>query len=278
MPRRKSYKKKRFNRTNRKVGRAVRRVKRNAFKRYIRSATETKLVKYIDDNSTSVRILNAKANVFCPYYRMDASGDGQYITHWVNNATDPAPANLRNFIASGNGFNERVGRKVNIMGSKLELVAFLNNPSTAADRSLPLFATLRIVQGWVKGGYEHLRDLMIDGDKVAGYGQYDELPWSKYRILKDYVITRYPIAPYSHDPSGADLAATYKPIHIKARWSGQGITFQDSVVDEPKRGWSGWCPFLMICNPQADNGSQGIVNALNLRVDWAKITMPYKDA
>jgi hypothetical protein len=69
-----------------------------------------------------------------------------------------------------------------------------------------------------------------------GYGLYDELPYSKYKIIKDYVIERYPMAPFAAPGSGVDIQAVYKPIKIKCKWSGQNITFQDSVEDEADRG------------------------------------------
>ena len=274
MPR---YRKRRAPRRNRAVRRAVKKVYRKKFVKRVKSVTETKLIKNIQDNSQHFIILNGKQNVICPYFRLDPSvTDGDHLTHWINNAT--SPAQLRNFIEVGPEYNKRIGRKVTIMNSTWDMICFLNNPSTDASKEYPLFVNLRIIQGWVKGGYSHLKDLMIDGDTTGGYGIYDELPYSKYKIIKDYTITRYPIAPISAPPSGQDVVAVYKPIKLKFKWNGQPIHFQDSVVDEPDRGWAGWCPFAIIMNPNADNGAQGITNALNLRVDFCKRVIAYKDA
>jgi len=274
MPR---YRKRRGYRKNRAVRRAVKKVYRKKFVRRVKSATETKIIKDIQDNSTHFTILNSKANVICPYFRLDSSvTDGDHLTHWINNAT--SPAQLRNFIEVGPNYNQRIGRKVTISKSSWEMICFLNNPDTSANKEFPLFVNLRIIQGWVKGGYSHLKDLMIDGDTVAGYTMYSELPYTKYRIMKDYTITRYPMAPISAPASGQDVVAAYKPIKLKFNWRGQPINFQDSVVDEPDRGWAGWCPFAIVFNPQADNGVQGLTSALNLRVDYCKRVISYKDA
>lgn len=288
MPR-KSFRRK--NGRRRTVRRAVRRVKRRNFKRAVRSAAETKLIKHIDDNSgagNTVKILDSTCNVFCPYYRISPKSatmnNNEFITHFVNHTGTP-PDELRNFIEVGANYNQRIGRKVRLMGTTLQIHGFFDNNFVGAGREYPMYASMRVVQGWVKGGYEHLTDLMVGGDRAgavhgpqADYSMYSEIPFSKYKIIKDYIITRYPRSPFAAPGSAQDIKAAYKPVSIKAHWSGQDITFQDSLPNSNERGWSGWCPFLMLLNPNADNGDETAKDKLNFSIDFCKLTIPFKDA
>lgn len=256
--------------------------KKKVFKRRARrripralSLSETKLQKDIVDLDT---------------YTAGVTGDfwtTPYQRSWVNPATFLNPdvvnisipaschpvVNLGSFIQNGNERNERNGRRITMMSSTIEMVMHIRAYSGATPPvySYNLNPEFRIIQGWCKGGLLALDNLVNDIT-----GMYSEIPYSKYKVLKDYILCRTGRAAMVGSDDTAyinpNAVLSYKPIKLKFRWTpNRKITFSNSSTNAvPNDGvtYAGWVPFCYVLNPHTN---------LSLTFDNLKRVNAFKD-
>ena len=134
-------------------------------------------------------------------------------------------------------------------------------PSTYIYSANPEF---RVIKGWVKDGVKGLQDLTHDISSLYG-----EIPYAKYKVQYDKVISRTLKA---SGLSSASLQGTYAPFKFNFRWSPKkAITFDatsSSVTGGANVQYSGWVPFVYFFNPHTN---------LELSFDFLKRVNAFKD-
>lgn len=276
MPRRKNYNRKNVNRRPRKM--LKRRPRRNVKKLAI-MAGETKLLKNIQNRiDHGATIINDSHLILTPYCPQAAAGStdiGNWSQFW-----NVAPTNVTaNFINQGTSFNERIGRRVHILKTHCQLQFGLipGYPSTLPPENVvyPSYPVIRVVHGWVKKGWEHLEDLRVDCPNL-----YSEIPYSKYKIKSDrtYTLEAKPSTSFGGASTFTGEDSVYRPIKISRSFSpNRSVVFgqtNTSGFSTSNGAFSGWCPFVMIMNPQHGNG----VSSLALDVTYARRLLTFKDA
>jgi hypothetical protein len=126
----------------------------------------------------------------------------------------------------------------------------------------------RVVQGWVKGGIDALD--LIEAD-IAGL--YTEIPYARYKILYDKILSRQALNSGIPQP---DAAASYKKFSLNFKWVKNGrIMFDKSIsgtgvpsTNADDCRYSGWVPFVYFFNPHSN---------LNITFDNIKRLNIYKD-
>ena len=196
-------------------------------------------------------------------------GEIDFPTTW-NNILPGTQALNRNFVSQGTSFNQRVGRRISAKSATIELqFGFVSGQIPTAARTYPLYATLRVIHGWVKEGVHQLPELLTDVPHM-----YSEIPFSKYKVLSDRTYTRkaQPAVTGSVASVPGEIAV-YAPFKIKKTWlpNGNKITFSDSLTDV---SYVGWTPFLYILNPHHGTSA----NNLQLEFKFIKRTFAFKDA
>ena len=251
MPNARRGKNRRKPRTNRRRNgnRTKAKVKRMAV-----DSGETKLQKSIYDEITNGMLNKNEAHtLICPYALDQTNSspptDIAFPSTW-NNILPNTQFYHNNFVSQGTAFNQRVGRRISAQSASVELhFGFVSGHATAADRSYPFYASLRVIHGWCKEGVQQLQESLTDVPHI-----YAEVPWSKYKVLSDKTYTRAAKSPVtygnvgSNSPAagetGAQFAeAVYAPFNIKRSWypKDQKITFTDSLATVT---YAGWTPFL----------------------------------
>lgn len=188
-----------------------------------------------------------------------------------SNAMNPV---LGNFIQNGSSRSQRNGRRVTMMSSHIDLVFHMDPIPDGSGQYLYVSnPELRVVQGWVKGGLDSLQ--YLEGDIGS---LYKEIPYSRYKIIKDFIISRTgQSAMVGHTGSAyasPSMILTYKTIKLKFSWRPKGrITFDayNDTIDETilNTKYSGWVPFLYIFNPNSDQ--------IRLSFDHCKRVNVFKD-
>lgn len=174
----------------------------------------------------------------------------------IYNQADPATEKpmynaFGSFITNGDSRDERNGRRITMLTSVVDMVFHIRaipsgDPPVYSYNINPEF---RIVQGWVKGGLDSLKYLETD---ISGL--YSEIPYSRYMIKYDKVISRRALDSGLTDPSGE---SSYAPFKYTFKWKpNRRITFSKSVPTQVPSGggtsecrYDGWVPFLFILNP-----------------------------
>lgn len=251
------------------------RMSKSSLRKMIKDVGETKLIK---DIAVSPFVVNAPYMLVTPYQHVDSTATPAVNWPVYNDATN---LHGREWIKVGSQYNQRIGRRVSIKGSTVELRASIVSGAATGNPDYPLYCKLRVIHGWVKSGYDHLNDVQMD---MGGGNMYDEIPYSKYKILSDRVILRqaHPSIAIGQVMTSTTLpgkqTAVYRPLHFKFRWGGGPMTFSDSLQSPTQIGhgstYTGWCPFFIICNP--DHGAAD--NNLNLNIEFIKRVISYKDA
>ena len=170
MPR-KSFRRK----TARRKRRFVRRPRRS-IRRVVKNVGETKLIKNIRENPF---VVTTPYMLVTPYQE-EANVDGQAVV-WPQ-YNDVNNIHGRNFIKIGPAYNQRIGRRITIKGSSVEMKFSLISGATSGAPEYPLYANLRVIHGWVKNGYDALNQVQMD---MGGGSMYKEIPFSKYKVLSD---------------------------------------------------------------------------------------------
>lgn len=240
-------------------------------------AGETKLLKniqnVIDHGQTLFNSSHVILTPYCPQYVN--AGDTNWTQLW-----NVAPTNTTaTFISQGTSFHERVGRKVTVLKAHTEIHLGLipGYPTALPPENIvyPSYPVLRVVSGWVKKGWEHLMDLEIDCPNL-----YSEIPYSKYKIKSDktYTFTAKPSTSFGGGSTFAGEDSVYRPLKIKRSFRPmRPITFgqvNTSGLSTSNGAYTGWCPFIMILNPQHGNSTQ----SLQLDVTFARRLLTFKDA
>lgn len=248
------------------------------FKRMAIMAGETKLLKNIQnviDHGTT--LFNTSHVILTPYAPQEVSGGSQ--SNWTS-LWNVAPTNsTATFITQGTSFQQRIGRKVTVLNTNTEihlgLVSAYPAGLPAGNVAYPNYPVLRVVQGWVKKGWEHLMDLQIDCPNL-----YSEITYTKYKILRDKTYTFHAMASTAFGGAstfdGED--SNYRPLKLRHHWSPRRpLTFAEvatSGLSTSNGAYEGWCPFLMILNPQ-----HGVnPSSLQLDITYARRLLTFKDA
>lgn len=196
-------------------------------------------------------------NWYTPYYHYSAETSIDQIFNPViyNPAvgqTSEILSNIGSFIFNGDNRDQRNGRRITMLTSILNLVFHIRGiPSgDPAVYSYNMNPEFRIVQGWVKGGIDSLKRLESDIQSL-----YSEIPFSRYMIKHDKVVSRRAITAIPSDASGE---VSYLPFKYNFTWKpNRRITFDKSVNEvgssgnysEPNPRYDGWVPFVYILNP-----------------------------
>jgi hypothetical protein len=251
--------------------------KNNSGRRFVkavaRTGGETKLIKTIRDGPFNV----TEPYMLVTPYQESVTNAGVAV-QWpqYNDATN---IHGREWIKVGPAYDQRIGRRVWIKGTTVELRGNLVSGATSGEPDYPLYAKLRVIHGWCKNGYDSLNQVQMD---LSGGSMYKEIPFSKYKILSDRVIIKkvHPsvsIGSVASSTVPGRQSAVYAPLKFKFKWSGGKMTFADSLAS-PQIGhgatYHGWCPFFIVMNP--NHGAAD--NSLNFNVEWIKRVIAYKDA
>jgi hypothetical protein len=194
--------------------------------------------------------------------------------HALNPPTNQAADNrlilpqVGQFIANGDTRSTRVGRRITMMSSSVEMVFHIRaiedtstTPSTYTYSANPEF---RIIKGWVKDGVKGLQDLTHDISSLYG-----EIPYSKYKVQYDKVFSR---RLQSSGLTNANLVGTYASVKYKFRWSPKkAITFNQTsstVSGGNNTQYAGWTPFVYFFNPHSN---------LDISFDYLKRVNAFKD-
>lgn len=267
MPRK--YKKKMYKKKSRKAKVSVKQIKKVSL-----LASETKLQK---DSLNFAQLAPGTTNIttgnfWCTPYSQSScwasigpnSGGGipaDNQVHALNPPTNSASDNrivlpqVGSFITNGNTRSTRVGRRITMMNSSIEMVFHLRiaedtstSPSTYIYSANPEF---RVIKGWVKDGVKGLQDLTHDISSLYG-----EIPYAKYKVQYDKVFSRRLQSTGLTAPS---LLGTYAPFKFKFRWSPRKtITFDESTNSgQTNVQYAGWTPFVYFFNPHT-----------NIEVSW----------
>lgn len=224
-----------------------------------KKVSETKLVKQI--------LLEANLPTFStaltyntPYFSDVPALEGSFNFTITNNGTANVDHYTKDFIRNGTGMNERIGRQVTMLNARSKLILEVKHVDGAAHDSTPL--QFRVVQGWIKSGIDDFMDLTTSVTTL-----YSEVNWNKYRVLKDYIISRRPLA-----PAGDGTASSYKQIVINSVWSPNRLLKWDkdtTVSGTVPSQYIGYAPFLLIFNPQ--------YATYHLDTKFYKRTLSFKD-
>ncbi len=229
--------------------------------------SETKLIKDVNALSASSPLLEAEVNFSTPYFNTAHSTFNDYFnpitTDGGHTATDYA---IKDFVSSGVDFNQRVGRAVHIKNINEHMV-FRIGPSTSSTSTKPTL-TFRIVQGWIRNGVDQIDQLRASITHI-----YDEMDWTKFKIKKDYIMTRK--ATYA--ASGVDTSVTpdqaWSDINLKFNWKPDKTVRFDKATQTgvltPPAQYTGWTPFVLIMNQQHD--------LYSLKLLYHKRSISYKD-
>ena len=141
-------------------------------------------------------------NWITPYYNYspETSIDALFNPVIYNPAvgqTNEILSNTGSFIFNGDNRDQRNGRRITMLTSVLSLVFHIRanptgEPPTYSYNMNPEF---RIVQGWVKGGIDSLKRLEVDIQSL-----YSEIPFARYMIKYDKVISRRAISAIQANP------------------------------------------------------------------------------
>lgn len=264
---------------NRKPVRKYRRKRRMPLRKKIINAGETKLQKQIYDEITHGVLNKNEAHTWMsPYVRDETQNTPpaaiQFPATWNNG--NSTLSNFTNFVNIGAQYNNRVGRRISAQRATIELqFGLVSGHTDATARAYPIYASIRVIHGWVKEGVNQLTALSTD---IAN--MYSEVPYAKYKVLSDKTYTRKsnPVVSYGSVLTGQGIShesACYAPFNIKRSWNprGKNIMFSDSLGASDTT-YAGWTPFLLILNPH--NGT-GISN-LKLEFKYVKRVFAFKDA
>lgn len=159
------------------------------------------------------------------------------------------------FVYNGDERDQRNGRRITMLTSVLNLVFHIRAQPTGEPPvySYNMNPEFRIIQGWVKGGIDSLKRLESDIQSL-----YSEIPFSRYMIKYDKVISRRALTAISANPEGE---VSYLPFKFNFTWKpNRRITFDKAVVEvgssgnysEPNPRYDGWVPFVYILNPHSN--------------------------
>lgn len=159
---------------------------------------------------------------------------------------------IGSFIVNGDERDQRNGRRITMLNSSMNFVFHLRAAPPTGDPPVyeyNLNPEFRVVQGWVKGGIDALSLVQDDIN-----GLYTEIPYSRYKVLYDKIISRRALSSGIAQPDGT---VSYKKFALNFKWiSNRRITFDKSVggtgvpatiADDCK--YTGWVPFLYFYNP-----------------------------
>ena len=226
-------------------------------------ASETKMRKDIIDLS-GTNVNTAVGSFYCiPYCQHFSQLDGTSTSALNPDLVDtsvPAnpmiPQNLGNFIPVGDLRSQRNGRRVTILNAYLEFVMhFRARAQTTGDPptttyTYPMNPEVRVVQGWVKGGIDSLHEITSDFSSL-----YNEINFSRYKVIKDFIVSRRAVSAIGGSTVPAEGAASYAPIKLKFKWSpNQRVTFDASPVAgavTTEVRYTGWVPFVYFISTPA---------------------------
>lgn len=162
--------------------------------------------------------------------------------------------NIGTFIANGDERDQRNGRRITMLTSITNMVFYLRAKNTADPGETPVYAysanpSIRVVQGWVKGGIDALKD--IESDIVSIYS---EIPFARYLVKYDKVISRRGLESGATDP----ISVTYMPFKFnfifrpnrRITFDGTGSNSSNSNAENIK--YDGWIPFIYILQPDTN--------------------------
>ena len=155
--------------------------------------SETKLQKQITDLSVSPYDTPYSVSFWTTPYQRSFTNPALFLNPQtevggVNNSCAP-PIALGSFIQNGNERDQRNGRRITMMSSTLDIVCHLRTKNTGTVEA-PVYSyninpEFRIVSGWIKGGLGAMGEITTDISSL-----YSEIPFSKYKIVKDYILSR----------------------------------------------------------------------------------------
>ena len=178
---------------------------------------------------------------------------------------------IGSFIVNGDERDQRNGRRITMLNSSMSFVFHLRSRAPVPPETQYLYnlnPEFRVVQGWVKGGIDALD--LIEAD-IAGL--YTEIPYARYKILYDKILSRQALNSGIPQP---DAAASYKKFSLNFKWVKNGrIMFDKSIsgtgvpsTNADDCRYSGWVPFVYFFNPHSN---------LNITFDNIKRLNIYKD-
>lgn len=192
--------------------------------------------------------------------------------HALNPPTNAAADNrvilpqVGSFIANGNTRDTRVGRRITMMSSTVEMIFHIRAIGTVGPPVTYTYSAnpeFRVIKGWVRDGVKGLQDLTHDISSLYG-----EIPYSKYKIQYDRVLSRRLQASGLSTP---ELEGTYAPFKFKFRWSPKkAITFDQTStgLSTGNVQYAGWTPFVYFFNPHSN---------LEISFDYLKRVNAFKD-
>lgn len=251
MPR---YKKRKFKKKfKRKTYKKKSRVPRAVY------ASETKIQKNIMDLTSNSAIGGAKLWT-TPYQYNWVDHTGVFNPEVVTAAAgNPINQNIGSFIINGDRRDQRNGRRITMMSAKVEMVFNLNPIPNAVTGVYNYVSNpeLRVIQGWCKGGIDSLKYLEDDINSMYG-----EIPYSRYKVMKDFILTRtgYSAMAGFDGPNSTyatpSLILNYKTIKLNFRWNPKRRLTFDNWASLPSgttdTKYTGWIPFIYIFNPNSE--------------------------
>jgi hypothetical protein len=239
-------------------------------------AAETKIQKtildFITNPGTNVLTGNGWTTPYMGVITPASSIDTGVFNRDIYNTTSPTiPKPMWNhfgsFVLNGDERDQRNGRRITMLTSVIEMIFHFR---AVGSGSPPVYKytvnpEIRIVQGWVKGGLDSLEHLEHD---ITGL--YSEIPFARYMIKYDKVVSRRAIA----TGLPPEAVASYASFKYVFKWKpNRRLTFSESVplgntAAASNCRYDGWTPFLYILNPHTN---------LELVFDNYKLLNLYKD-
>lgn len=216
-------------------------------KKIAKKFVETKLLKSIVNAPVDL----THENIYhTPYFR-----DGVTAYHLSYNfsitqgGTTTTDGYVKDFIQNGTGFQQRIGRSIHLLGCREKQIFELKpvGGATGTD-AFPSLIEIRHIQGWVKGGLNNFMELTTEVNDI-----YDEINWTKYKVLKDRIYTRRALSYNTQLGTTPATASSYDAIKINNVWRPNKVLKwdKDTVTAAGSRPceYSGWVPFQLILNP-----------------------------
>lgn len=248
-------------------------ISKKALNSAILDSSETKLQKDIVDLTVPGTPQSITGSFWMtPYNSVWTSmiKDGTNLLNPTVESSGLTVLNIGNFITNGAGRDQRVGRRISMMNANIRLVLHIRALEVDGSYTYNMNPEFRVIQGWVKGGIDSLEALATDITTL-----YSEVNYSRYKVIKDYIITRTGRSAMTGYGSGAyndaNAVLTYGTIKLNFNWrpNGHHITFDDTnagVGNGTK--YDGWVPFAYVLNPHSN---------LQLSVDFCKRVNAFKD-